>query len=146
MFERMLVLCTGNICRSPMAAALLQQALQAKSQPAEVRSAGIGALIGYPAEEPAQTLMRARGLDISSHHAQQVNADLLRWAQMIFVMEQHQREAVLGMEPTSRGKLFLLGHWTQQEIPDPYRQGQAAYERALELIDQAIAAWMDKRL
>lgn len=144
MFERILVLCTGNICRSPMAAAVLRQRWHAKSPPVDIRSAGIGALIGYPAEEPAQELMRARGLDLSSHRAQQVNHDLLRWAQLIFVMEPHQRDAVLAMDPTLRGKVFLLGHWTGENIPDPYRREQAAYEKALTLIDRAIDAWMDK--
>lgn len=144
MFERILVLCTGNICRSPMAAAVLQQCLQANGQTLEVRSAGIGAMIGYPAEEPAQALMRARGLDISSHRAQQVNHDLLRWAEVVFVMEPYQRDAVLEMDPTLRGKVFVLGHWTQEDIPDPYRQEQAAYEKVLARIDRAIDAWIDK--
>lgn len=146
MFERILVLCTGNICRSPMAAAALQYSARANGQPVEIRSAGIGALIGYPAEEPAQALMRARGLDISGHRAQQVNHDLLRWAQLILVMEPYQRDAVLAMDATLRGKVFLLGHWTGDLIPDPYQQDQAAYEDALARIDRAIAAWLDKRL
>jgi protein-tyrosine phosphatase len=47
----------------------------------------------------------------------------LRWAELVLVMEKHHRDAVLAMDPTARGKTFLLGHWTNTEIPDPYRRG-----------------------
>ena len=66
MIRHILVVCVGNICRSPMAEALLRDALR-EQQDIIVESAGLGALVDHPASEYAVTLMRERGLDISRH-------------------------------------------------------------------------------
>lgn len=144
MFKRILVLCTGNICRSPMAEALLRQRLQAGGQQVEVRSAGVGALRNHPADAPAQDRMRARGLDLSSHRASQVTPELARWADLILVMESEQRDAMFDIDPTARGKTYLLGHWIKQEVPDPYQQAEEVYDRALGLIDESLESWIGK--
>jgi protein-tyrosine phosphatase len=144
MFKRILVLCTGNICRSPMAEALLRQRMAALGRELEVRSAGVGALRNYPADEPARELMQARGLDISPHRAQQVTPELARWADLILVMESQQRDAMVDIDPTARGKTYLLGHWIGQEVPDPYQQPEQVYTRALSLIDESLESWVKK--
>ncbi|MEF8698565.1 MAG: low molecular weight protein-tyrosine-phosphatase [Candidatus Accumulibacter sp. UW26] len=144
MFTRILTVCTGNICRSPAAEFLLRQRIEKGGKRVEARSAGTGALVNHPAEEITCAMMNARGLDISAHRASQLTAERLRWAELVLVMEKHHREAVLTMDPTARGKIFLLGHWTNREIPDPYRRGNAAHEEALQLIEDAIEPWVRK--
>lgn len=144
MFKRILVLCTGNICRSPMAEFLLRRRLESGGQQVEVRSAGVGALRNHPADPPAQERMRARGLDLSAHRASQVTPELARWADLILVMESGQRDAMIDIDPTTRGKTYLLGHWIKQEVPDPYQQPEAVYDRALELIDASLESWISK--
>lgn len=145
MYERILVVCTGNICRSPVGEFLLRSTLNAASRKAEVRSAGVGALVGDPAHDTAIAMMAPRGLDLSSHRAQQATPDLCRWAQLVLVMESHHREALTSIDPTVRGKTFLLGHWSKQEIPDPYKRNQRAWDEAVALIDAGVEAW-SKRL
>lgn len=90
--------------------------------------------------------MDSRGLDISSHRARQVSHELTRWAELILVMEHHHRDSILEMDPTARGKIYLLGHWTGREIPDPYQRGEAIYAQALNLIDEALETWIRKIL
>lgn len=110
----------------------------------EARSAGIGALVDHPAEDATRTMLHARGVDLSSHRARQLTRERLRWAELVLVMEKHHRDAVLAMDPTARGKTFLLGHWIRKEIPDPYQRGDAAHAEALQLIDEALEPWVSK--
>ena len=79
MLDRILVLCVGNICRSPMAEAVMRQALLDRGRVVDVRSAGLGALVGHPADDNVRQLMEQRGIDVSGHRAVQVNRDMLRW-------------------------------------------------------------------
>lgn len=144
MFAKVLVLCTGNICRSPMAEAMLRQRLEQAGRCVEVRSAGVGALSNYPADAPAQELMARQGLDISAHRARQVTPELSRWADLILVMESHHRDALCDIDPTARGKTFLIGHWIGKEVPDPYKQSAEVYDQALALIEAGLAAWSKK--
>ncbi len=145
MYQRILVVCTGNICRSPIAELLLRDTLIKSGKNPDVRSAGVAALVDHPAEETAVGLMQARGLDLTPHRAQQATIPLCRWAELILVMEGHHREALGDIDPTVRGKTFLLGHWQKNEVPDPYKRSPEVWEQALHLIDEGVAAWA-KRL
>ncbi len=145
MFRRFLVVCVGNICRSPMAEAVLAARLRALGRDGHVESAGIAAFEGRPAEALAQELMRERGLDISSHRARQLTAKMLGDFDLVLVMEERHRRAVEQMHPPSRGRVRRLGHFGDFEVPDPYGGTRAAFERALYLIDRGIADY-EKRL
>ena len=145
MYERILVVCTGNICRSPIGEFLLRDALVKAGRNPEVHSAGVGALVNHPADAMAIEIMQERGLDLGSHKAQQATVNLCRWAELVLVMESHHREALGNIDPAVRGKTFLLGHWQQQQIPDPYRRPRAVWDATIKLIDEGVAGWV-KRL
>mgnify|MGYP002148773837 FL=1 len=142
MYQRILVVCTGNICRSPMAEYLLRERLGQAGKSAEIRSAGVGALVGEPADQEAIERMQGVGIDLSPHRAQQATVSLCRWAELVLVMEPHHREALGDIDPTVRGKTFLLGYWGKFEIPDPYRRSAAAWDEAAALIDTGIGQWV----
>ncbi|WP_079437532.1 low molecular weight protein-tyrosine-phosphatase [Zoogloea sp. LCSB751] len=144
MFHNILTVCTGNICRSPVAEYLLRHELQRAARPAEVRSAGIGALVNHAADDTALALMEARQVPMQAHRAQQIEREHTRWADLILVMEKHHLDYVLGLDPTARGKTFLLGHWNKLEIPDPYRRGDAAHAAAYDLIHQQVLIWIKR--
>ena len=111
----------------------------------DVRSAGTGALLGFPPADEVITLMKQHGYDASQHRAQLVSPEMLRWAELVLVMESHHREAVQEMDATVRGKTFLLGHWQEQQpIADPMGQDAVAFERAYAEIVAANDAWLDK--
>ena len=134
------VLCEGNICRSPMAAALLAKALPE----VQLRSAGLGALIGRPADDMAVKLMQEEGIDIRSHRAVQVTRDLSMAADVIFVMDDEQRARVEGFYPQVRGRVFRIGRFTNQDVPDPYRQPEAAFRSSLAVLKAGIAEWLPR--
>jgi protein-tyrosine phosphatase len=124
-----------------MAAALLHRVVAPKIAGVTTLSAGLAALVGHGADDIAVGLMAERGIDLRHHRAVQVNPDLLRWSDLVLVMEEAQRTGVHRLAASAVGKTFLLGHWTRTEIPDPYQRGPARFEEVLDLIDQAIAAW-----
>ena len=121
-----------------MAEALLRQKLSANKSDIVVESAGIGALVGKPADPIAVELMAERGIDLGAHRARQLTADLAREFELILTMEQGHVGAVEQIAPAARGKVFRLGKWSNFEIPDPYRLPRAEFERALELIDRGV--------
>jgi protein-tyrosine phosphatase len=145
LFNKILMVCTGNICRSPAAEYILRQHLgRGGCWRGLVRSAGVSALEDQPADETTQALMQARGVDLAAHRGKQLTLEQLREADLVLVMEKYQRLAVLDMYPAARGKIFLLGHWINREIPDPYRRGERAHVEALRLIDAAMLPWLKK--
>ena len=142
MFDRVLVVCTGNICRSPMGEVLFRARA---GESVVVRSGGTGALIGHAVDETAAAVLQVHGLDASEHRARQLDRELLRWAQLVLVMENYHRDEVQAMDATVRGKTFLLGHWLgQKQIDDPYGEDVAAFETAFVEIEQAVASWVGR--
>ena len=140
MIENILVVCVGNICRSPMAEALLRQALQDVSD-VSVSSAGLGALVDYPAAEHAEVLMAERGLDISRHKARQLTPDLINTSDLVLVMETRHKRVIDDEDATARGKVYRLCEWQDKDIPDPFRQSRETFEETLLLIEQGVQDW-----
>jgi len=137
-FSTILTVCIGNICRSPMAEAVLADLLRRSGVAAAVESAGIEALVGRPPDPMAVELMAARGLDISGHRARQLTPEVIRSFELILVMEAEQQAEVEAILPSARGRVRRLGHWGGFDIPDPYRRGRTAFAQALALIDRGI--------
>lgn len=140
MIKTVLVVCIGNICRSPMAEGLLRQALPDIT----IWSAGLGALAGKPPEAHATEVMANVGLDISQHRAQQLTNVLVSQADVILVMDNEQKYEIQRRHPAASGKVFRLGELGKFDIPDPYRQPRRAFENALQLIQWGVDAWVPR--
>jgi protein-tyrosine phosphatase len=138
MFSRILIVCVGNICRSPMAEAEMAARLRNRRLQAIVESAGIAALVGRPADSTAQELMLERGIDISGHRARQLTPDLVRSFELILVMEVQQQRAVEAILPSARGRVHRIGRWGDFDVPDPYRRGREEFARSLALIVRGV--------
>jgi len=148
LYRNILVVCHGNICRSPVAGAMLQQALPDSA----VRTAGLGALVGAGVDPSATELAVASGLDVSTHKAQQINSDLIQWADLILVMSHNQRIHLGQSVSSALGKTMLLGHWLRdsdgepggKEIPDPYKKSREVFEHVHTMMSEAVASWAKK--
>ena len=140
MFKSILVVCVGNICRSPMAEAMLQQALADKG--IRIASAGLGALVDKPMDATALEVLREHGGDHPDHKAQQLTRDMVRDYDLILTMEPKHIQDITRIAPEARGKTFLLGKWQgDKAIPDPYRQQRPAFEHVHTLVSQAVKDW-----
>ncbi|PKH20153.1 protein tyrosine phosphatase [Enterobacterales bacterium CwR94] len=138
MFKSILVVCVGNICRSPTGERLLKQ----YCPQLDVHSAGLGAMVGHEAEESASLVAAKRAVSLEGHAARQLTSEMCRKHDLILVMEKKHINEVSNIAPEVRGKTMLFGHWAgQREIPDPYRKSMEAFESVYVLLDDAAQKW-----
>lgn len=135
--NNILVVCIGNICRSPMAEYFLKQ----KYPQLHIESAGISALVGNSADKKACQSMLNYNIDLKSHIAKQLNADLIRQADLILVMSQNQQKHIEKTWPFATGKTFRIGHWQGKNVPDPYQHEQFIFDETCTLIQSCIEDW-----
>lgn len=135
--NRILVLCIGNICRSPLAQVALARELPGR----EVWSAGLQAVVGAPADPTSQLIAQENGLDLSAHRAQQLAPWMCQQADVVFVMEAMHLPMLEAQVPTVRGKAYRLGHFSNFDIADPHRQPREAFDASWAGISQGVADW-----
>lgn len=141
MFQRILLVCVGNICRSPTAEYLLRDRLRDASL--QISSAGLGALEDHPMDATAASLLSEHGIDASAHRGRQLQATMLREVDLVLVMEKSHAARIARLAPEASGKVLLLGKWLgEKEIPDPYGQSRPAFEHVYGLIEQASTRWL----
>ncbi len=141
MFHNILTVCIGNICRSPSAERILQELLPLKS----IASAGLGALVDKGIEEKAANLLVEHNYNADDHQARQLNETIIANADLVLVMEKRHQTAIMKMYPSASGKIMMLGKWNKdEEIPDPYRKSQEAFQHSFKQIEQNCQCWAEK--
>ena len=148
MTKRILLVCTGNICRSPLAAAILFRALADRELTGvEVSSAGTGAWDGAPASEGAYLVALERGLDLSGHRARLLTRELVENADLILTMARHHRARV--DELGGDGRVFVLGEFAgrtggEAEVSDPFGGDLDVYRETCAELEALITAVVER--
>ena len=128
--------CTGNTCRSPMAAVLAQSIFAAEGIAATVYSAGVSTWSGQPASRHAITAMKEEGLDLSGHSSQMISQELLGGAALVLAMTEQHLAIVKSDHPTANA--FALN------VSDPFGGDLQIYRRTAQEIKQKIITHLDK--
>ena len=141
MFQRILVVCTGNISRSPLAEVLLQSKLPGKT----VLSAGTMAMVGDGADPLSIAVAADAGLDLSRHRAQQLTQPLLQTSDLVLTLDRSHGDWIHRRYPQYRGKVHALGRWRQNEdVPDPYREPRSVFDRVYEQMQGHVEDWLPR--
>ncbi|EPL4907413.1 TPA: protein tyrosine phosphatase [Klebsiella pneumoniae] len=141
MFNSILVVCTGNICRSPIGERILKQLLPTM----QVDSAGTAALVDHNADNSAIKIAKKHGISLEGHKGKQFTAKLARNYDLILAMEKIHINQIEKIAPEARGKTMLFGHWLEnRDIPDPYRKSDEAFASVFVLIQRSSQLWVEK--
>lgn len=136
-----LCVCTGNICRSPLAEGLFKR----DAPNLTVSSAGIGAVVGGEMPEPAARIAERESLDLANHRGRQITSDIVRGHDVILVMEDGQKGWLTAQFPESRGRVFVASHWRgADDIADPYRQSDEYFEQIFQQLAPCIDDWIGR--
>jgi protein-tyrosine phosphatase len=137
---RILVVCLGNICRSPMGQGVIEQRAAEAGLALEVDSAGLGAWhIGNPPDPRGLKAASARGYDNSRQRARQVRIGDFHDFDLILAMDADNIAGLERLRPDGARAEIRLFHPSGQDIPDPYYGGPPDYEHALDLIEEATS-------
>ena len=138
--KKLLVVCTGNTCRSPMAAALLDKMLEEKGLSGEYAadSAGVAAFDFQPASENAVLAAKEEGLDLSEHRARRITMEDLDEAELVFVMSEQHRALLSSVLPEAAEKLVVMA------IPDPFGGDLSFYKECFAAIRSFFEGYFEE--
>ncbi|NIF58004.1 protein tyrosine phosphatase [Enterobacter sp. Ap-916] len=138
MVRSVLVICSGNICRSPIAERFLRRDCIGLA----VDSAGTLEVPAHLADPLAASLCSGSGITLAGHSPRKLTVEMARQYDLLLAMEPHHISEIVALAPWARGKTLLFGHWSRRRaIPDPWRRGPAFFEHVFGLLEQDAREW-----
>lgn len=150
--HRILIVCTGNLCRSPLAMAYLRYLNRQHRLCLEVQSAGIMPVTGAKPPQPVLDLAHSVAVDLRTHQPHMVTPHWLHWADRVLVMEPGHARWITQRNPEVRAKIDILSRWLpggdpdDQGIPDPYGSDMQTYQTLWIIMKHALERWLVQRL
>lgn len=146
MSERIIFVCSGNICRSPLAAGMAREKLAQRDHQSVIISAGTLQIVGKPAAGNSVKAADEIGIDISSHRSQGLTRPLMERADHLVVMAPNHEEFIVKHAPGASGKIVRLWEFTDgySEIADPIGRSLDAFRHCREVLDEALDGWIDE--
>lgn len=143
--HRLLFVCSGNICRSPMAEVLARGYAERAPRLVEARSAGTLGIVDHPADPSAVAVCAEIGLDLSGHRSQGIDEALLDWSHWLVCMETKHARWLRERWPRADDRIVLLGTFGGiLEIEDPLGGNTARFRAARDEIGRCVAAFLDR--
>lgn len=140
-YNNILIVCVGNICRSPTAEVILQQKLPNKT----ISSAGLQALVGHDIEKKAASILEAKGYSFGKHVARKLDLELIQEADLVLVMEKDHQSLIMQKYPEASGKIMLFGKWQDNaDIHDPFRKSPEVFSYVFDQIEKNCLNWSKK--
>ncbi len=145
MFKKILVICTGNICRSPYGEYKLRKLFPELSVTSAGLETDLHRLTGKPADSVAVRVAAESQIDLRRHRAKQLTDVMVEQHDIILAMERKHMEAICDYFPDIRHKVFMFSQCIGEScIEDPYRRGELSFRLAFNEIDDAAEAWVRK--
>ena len=141
-FRSILVVCLGNICRSPVGERLLAANLPGMT----IGSAGLHAMVGEPADPITQEAAAHHAIDLTGHVSRQMTAELGSGYDLILAMDKSHKAEIAARMPHLSGRTMLFGQWINGgvDVPDPYRRPIEIHMAAVSLVRLAGDAWITR--
>lgn len=142
---RIIFVCSGNICRSPLAQVMAKAMLDERNIPAAVISAGTLNLQGRPAASNSVAVAEEVGLDLEGHRSQGVNAGLMRMADYLVVMAPRHERELTRLDPSLATSIVRLWEYVDEDlegIPDPVGKDIEAFRAMRERVEEGLRNWI----
>lgn len=143
---KVLFVCTGNTCRSPMAEAIARKIASDRNIGIQFQSAGVAAWEGGAISDHAGEVLQQYGIDASCHRVQLINEELVEWADIVLTMTEQHRQAVVGQYSDQQSKIYNLATYLYNRVEnvlDPYGGSLQTYENCAKSLATMIEDLFD---
>lgn len=144
MFQSVLVLCIGNICRSPVAEGILKKYAEQYHLNLSISSAGVHAMLDQGAQPHSISVADEHNIDITSHQAKQVTIEMMHEHELILVADDTVRKIASQQYPFATGKIKRIGHFRHEDIQDPYLKAKSYFDIMYQHLDLCLQDWLRK--